>query len=119
MGAYLQALTLDRYDEVRIEGDLDISVRHPERPDLYVKPDDLSQGARDQLYMAARLALIDLLFPKTNPPIFLDDPFLKFDPPRRHAAIELCKNIAKNRQLFLFTTSADYDQAGHLVDLAK
>lgn len=118
-GAYLQALTLDRYDEVRIEGDLDISVRHPERPELYVKPDDLSQGARDQLYMAARLALIDLLFPKTYPPIFLDDPFFKFDPPRRHAAIELCKEIAKNRQLFLFTTSADYDQAGHLVDLAR
>jgi DNA repair exonuclease SbcCD ATPase subunit len=119
MGSYLRALTLDHYGEVRVEGDLDITVRHPERPDVYVKPEELSQGARDQLYMATRLALIDLVFPETNPPIFLDDPFLKFDPPRKGAALELYRKIAGDRQLFLFTTSADYDEAGHLIDLAN
>ena len=117
MGRYLQALTIGEYDEVKVEGDLDITVQHPDRPELLMQPAELSQGTRDQLYLAARLALIDLLFPKTNPPIFLDDPFSKFDPYRKRAAIQLCRKLAKERQVFLFTSSADYDEAGHLLDL--
>jgi DNA repair exonuclease SbcCD ATPase subunit len=119
MSAYLQALTLGQYGHVKLEGDLDFTVRHPERPERYLRPDELSPGAREQLYLAARLAMIDLLFPKTKPPILLDDPFYKFDPPRKQAAIEMCKKIARERQLFLFTTSSDYDKAGHLLDLAN
>ena len=69
--------------------------------------------------MVLRLALIDLLFPDTNPPVFLDDPFVKFDPQRQHAAIGLCQEIAKRRQVLLFTCCDDYDTAGHLIEIGN
>jgi len=117
VGKYLAVLTLDRYQEVTMDGNLNIYVHTSEHPEGKVLPDQLSKGAQDQLYFAARLALIDLLFPHANPPIFLDDPFVKFDPARRRAAIELCQTIAKSRQVFLFTCSNDYDGYGHVITM--
>ncbi|MCH7988192.1 MAG: hypothetical protein IID46_03460, partial [Planctomycetes bacterium] len=52
-----------------------------------------SRGTQDQVYFAARLALADLVFHGAKPPLLLDDPFVKFDPQRRDAALELCKDI--------------------------
>jgi uncharacterized protein YhaN len=117
LGDYLERLTLGRFSEVAVDGDLRIMVRHPSNTTDMVEPGLLSNGSQDQLYMAARLALVDLLFAETRPPIFLDDPFVKFDPQRRQAAIELCQQIAEDRQVLLFTCSDHYDQTGHLIEL--
>ena len=117
MGDYLETLTLGRFKEVQIDSNLNIRVRHPVNPSALVEPKQLSTGTQDQLYMAARLALIDLLFQDAKPPIFLDDPFVKFDPQRRGAAVELCQLIAEDRQVLLFTCSGEYDLAEHVIEL--
>jgi DNA repair exonuclease SbcCD ATPase subunit len=117
MGAYLEKLTLGRFNEVQVDSNLNIRVRHPDNATTMVTPERLSTATQDQLYMAARLALIDLLFQDAKPPIFLDDPFVKFDPQRRAAAIALCRQIGEDRQVLLFTCSSDYDQAGHAIEL--
>jgi uncharacterized protein YhaN len=117
LAGYLEKLTLGRFREVEVDSELSIRIRHPGNPTDMVPPDRLSIGTQDQLYLAARLALVDLLFPETNPPIFLDDPFVKFDRQRRQAAVELCKQIAEDRQVLLFTCSDHYDDVGHLIEL--
>jgi uncharacterized protein YhaN len=72
----------------------------------------------DQLYLAARLALLDLLYRDTKPPLLLDDPFVKFDPDRREQAMELCKEIAQDHQILFFTCHNVYDAiAGYVVNL--
>jgi hypothetical protein len=117
-GDYLSVLTLGKYSEVKIGPNLEISVLSQLKDDGVIDPVDLSKGTQDQLYLAARFALADLLFPNTTPPFFLDDPFVKFDPIRRKAAAQLCIDIAHERQVFLFTCHNDYDDLGHLVELS-
>jgi uncharacterized protein YhaN len=82
--------------------------------------DELSQGARDQVYLSARLALSDLIFGDARPPLLMDDPFVKFDPERREAALKLCKDLAADRQIILFTCHDGYDAfADHVIELVE
>lgn len=114
---YLQKLTQNRYQRVTIDSELSIRVGDPARPDSVILPERLSRGTQDQLYMAARLALVDTLFPHTQPPILLDDPFVHFDPQRLTAALSMCCEIAEQRQILLFTCSDRYDHVGHQIVL--
>jgi uncharacterized protein YhaN len=114
---YLAELTGGRYTSTTIDSDLNVLVATPDSPDGAVEPGRLSKGTQDQLYLALRLALMDLLFPSTRPPLFLDDPFVKFDAGRRRAALQLCQRIAQQRQVILFTCSGDYGQWGHTISM--
>lgn len=110
---YLGRLTRGRYQDAWIDSELNIELQDPAAPGQRVKPQYLSRGAQDQLYMAARLALVDLLFPQTRPPILLDDPFVHFDPERLAAAVDMCCDLAEERQILLFTCSDNYNHVGH------
>ncbi|HEC35051.1 MAG TPA: hypothetical protein ENI39_00780 [Anaerolineae bacterium] len=110
IGAYLCRITQGRYAQVEADDDLNLRVFSREKGD-WVTPDsgELSRGTVDQLYLAARLALLDLLYRATKPPLLLDDPFVKFDPDRREQTIALCREIAQEHQVLLFTCSDAYD----------
>ncbi len=119
IGVYLSRITQGRYDQVEADDDLNLRVFSQEKGD-WVTPDsgELSRGTVDQLYLAARLALLDLLYRDTKPPLLLDDPFVKFDPDRREQAMALCKEIAQEHQVLLFTCSDAYNIfADNVIDL--
>ena len=64
----------------------------------------LSAGALDQLYLAVRLAICDLVLPpEKSVPIVLDDALASFDDARCAAALRYLKEAAKERQILLFT----------------
>lgn len=64
----------------------------------------LSAGAADQLYLAVRLAICDLVLPGENPlPIVLDDALASFDDARCAAALAYLRREAEKRQILLFT----------------
>ena len=64
----------------------------------------LSAGASDQLYLAVRLAICDLVLPQeTCVPIVLDDALTNFDDARCAAALRYLKEAAQTRQILLFT----------------
>ena len=64
----------------------------------------LSQGAADQLYLAVRLAICDMVLPAENcVPIFLDDALVTFDDERMAAALDHLVELAEQRQILLFT----------------
>ena len=64
----------------------------------------LSAGAGDQLYLAARLAICDLILPEEDaPPLVLDDALANFDDRRCETALRLLKEEGKKRQILLFT----------------
>lgn len=73
-----------------------------------VLPDDAphapeaSAGAADQLYLAVRLAICDLVLPE-DAPIVLDDALTGFDGARRDAALDYLREAAEKRQILLFT----------------
>lgn len=65
----------------------------------------LSRGAREQLYLAIRLAVIRRLSQTgLEMPLLLDDVFVNFDAPRTEAAIELLQEVAEGGQQVLFFT---------------
>lgn len=64
----------------------------------------LSQGAADQLYLAVRLAICDLVLPaEKNIPLVLDDALINFDDTRCAAALELLLRESEKRQILLLT----------------
>lgn len=64
----------------------------------------LSAGAADQLYLAVRLAVCDLVLPSENAvPIVLDDALASFDDARCAAALDYLRKEAETRQILLFT----------------
>lgn len=111
IAVYLSRITLGRYDKVEVDDALNLRVFSQEKGD-WTTPAELSRGTVDQLYLAVRLALLDLLYRDSSPPLLLDDPFVKFDPDRRKQAIALCKEIAQDHQVLLFTCHDYYDKAG-------
>jgi uncharacterized protein YhaN len=74
----------------------------------------MSDGTRDQLYLALRLASMELYARDHEPiPFILDDILVKFDNVRAVAAIRALAELARHTQVLLFTHHK------HLVDLAK
>ena len=64
----------------------------------------LSAGALDQLYLAVRLAICELVLPpEKQVPIVLDDALANFDDSRCAAALRFLKEAAGKRQILLFT----------------
>lgn len=64
----------------------------------------LSQGAADQVYLALRLAICLLALPEEDPPfLLLDDALCSFDDTRLRLALDLLDELAKTRQILLFT----------------
>ena len=102
-GAYFSLLTGGQYDTVSLTRDLAVAVRETgstaEQPLATV-----SQGTADQLYLALRLAVTDLLLPKADAaPLVLDDALLTFDDHRLELALGCLSNLARERQVILFT----------------
>jgi uncharacterized protein YhaN len=110
LSAYLNRLSKGRYRKAIVTADLGIELLHESKNDGPIKMEELSQGTRDQVYLAARLALCDMIFGDSQPPLLMDDPFVKFDPSRRAAALELCKELARDRQILLFTCDDGYER---------
>lgn len=70
----------------------------------------LSQGAQDQLYLAVRLAVADLLSQDLVLPFIFDDPFLNYDNRRLENLRQAVLRISKDRQVLLLSHRADYCQ---------
>ena len=103
LGRYVGVVSQGRYQTVRLkEGPLDFDVLGPERED-FVEPRELSFGTTEQLLLAARLTLTELVAGEKKPPLLLDEPFGSFDEGRLKAAVGLLSSIAKERQVVLFT----------------
>lgn len=72
-------LTGGKYSRVTVDNELGLKVDVGSR---FVMADQLSTGAREQLYLALRLAMINLLYPDKKMPILLDDSFVCYDDQR-------------------------------------
>ena len=66
--------------------------------------DYLSQGTKDQLYLALRLAVCELVLPQEQAcPVILDDALAAFDETRMERALDMLKELSKTRQVLLFS----------------
>ena len=97
------ALTAGKYDKVLLSSDLSLSTEAAGDP-MSRSIQQLSQGAADQLYLAVRLAICDMVLPaEKHVPLVLDDALVTFDDDRLRAALDYLLSESKNRQILLFT----------------
>lgn len=96
-------LTDGRYHRVMLDRQLSATVETADSP---IQRDArlLSQGAYDQLYLAVRLAICQTVLPEEKAvPLILDDALTSFDDRRMAAALECLKELARRRQILLFS----------------
>ena len=97
------ALTDGRYSGVVLDRAFHLSAE-PAGDSIYRPSALLSAGAADQLYLAVRLAICDLVLPEEKQvPIVLDDALASFDDDRCAAALRWLKEEGRHRQILLFT----------------
>ncbi len=108
-GGYISRITDNRYERLRIdEGSLGITVWSKEKGGM-VPPEALSRGTVDQIYLAARLSLVEIVCGDRRPPLLLDDPFVTFDSRRLERAMRVMKDFSRGRQTVIFTCGDHYD----------
>jgi len=113
-----------RYREVKIDPDLNVWVRASEAGELR-NAMSLSRGTQDQLYLAIRFGILDLVAVSEEPcPCLLDEPFAAYDRARMIEAFRILKEEAAHRQLILFTCREDLremarDNGAHVLELTN
>lgn len=96
-------LTGSRYSGVVLDRSFRLSAE-PAGDPVFRDAALLSAGTLDQLYLAVRLAICDLVLPpEKQVPIVLDDALANFDDQRCAAALGFLKEASEDRQILLFT----------------
>lgn len=120
LSTYLTQITGGRY--TRVEAWIDTDGLHLQ---VYavgntqaVEADKLSRATQDQIYLAARLTLLQMACEGRKPPLLLDDPFVNYDDERLAKTAELLHELDTAHQIILFTCTNRYDRhANNLIDL--
>ncbi len=114
--AYFQKLTCGSFDGLKTDyDDSGQDVLVGVRTDKSTLPvEAMSDGSRDQLYLALRLGTLDHWFEDHEPiPFIVDDILLTFDDARATAALEVLAGMSSRNQVLFFTHHE------HLVELAR
>ena len=110
-GSLFGRLTDGRYDRLLLQQDLTAKVSLPDSPIL--RPSVmLSCGTVEQLYLAVRLAMVNLLLGE-DAPLILDDALVNFDDRRAALALQVLQDEAKQRQILLFTCQSREERLLH------
>ena len=112
-----QALTLGSFSRLLVDADSHDSPRLMSiRADgnKLVEVPGLSEGTRDQLYLALRLAALDQQASQgSRMPLIADDLFINFDDRRTAAGLQVLGDVSRRMQVILLT------HHDHLVPLAR
>ena len=100
---YMSAVTGGRYADVLINRDFSAMTRVQDDA-VARNAEYLSAGTMDIMYLAVRLAVCELALPDGEPcPLILDDALVNLDDKRLEQAMKLLGEIARERQVILFS----------------
>jgi len=106
---HFRNITNGLYKEVHYE---EKGIKAIKWDNTYVKAEDLSGGAYDQLYFSIRLALAEKILGGEKGFFILDDPFIKSDPDRLERQIEMLKKISESGwQIIYFSAKKEIKDA--------
>ena len=99
-GHFLGRLTGGVYDRISIGEDLSVLAARDSETTLRTAA-WRSEGTGDQMYLALRLAVWEVLSPES--PLILDDALVRFDQTRMERAMDLLTELGEKRQILLFS----------------
>ncbi|MGI6649207.1 MAG: AAA family ATPase [Bacillota bacterium] len=112
---YFQTMTQNVGRQVILDEEFKVCVL--ESDEQRVEVAQLSQGAQDQLQIALRLAIADLLAGDYQLPLVFDDPFLNFDRERLAELRGTLTRLAEERQILVLSHQEDYREWGRPIKL--
>lgn len=115
-GQLFETITCGSFSTLRVDFD-----EHDRVHMIGVRPEGaavgvegMSTGARDQLYLALRIASVEDFLERASPlPFVADDLFINFDDARAAAGFQVLGQLAQKTQVLFFTHHQ------HLVDIAR
>ncbi len=115
MSSIVAGLTGQRYEDLRGDGELSLRVAVPgfgEVKNALL----LSGGTADQMYLAMRLAMTDILTSGSERlPLIMDEVFSQLDDNRTALALEYLHNEYRDSQIFILTCKRrEVELAGHI-----
>lgn len=83
--------------------------------------DTLSEGTRDTISLAFRLAMLEHLYPDGDGLAVFDDPFTDMDPKRVDQACKLIQKFAENNQVIFVTCDGKYQDymSGNVISMSR
>jgi uncharacterized protein YhaN len=121
-GKFFQTLTDGAFLGLDIDNDEGNDVltavrRDASRIDARVRVDGLSDGTRDQLFLALRLAGIETHLVEREPvPLIVDDVLINFDDQRTKATLRCLAELAQKTQVLVFTHHRHVVESARAVD---
>jgi len=104
---YLATITDARYDRIMVGDAGEFYVRgscdsRTGAAVIAVAAENLSTGAKEQFYLAIRLAIMSHL-DRDRLPVFIDEALVNWDASRRGRGLQLLHELAETRQVFVMT----------------
>lgn len=96
----ISKITGGKYSEVRIDDQLRVMVKSG---NSFISMDYLSEGTIEQIYLALRLSIANVII-NEELPIIIDDIFVTYDEQRLYDTLS-CIGEYLNRQIIIFTTN--------------
>lgn len=96
----ISRITNNKYSEVKIDDQLRVMVKSG---NSFISMDYLSTGTMEQIYLALRLSIANVLIAEEMP-IIMDDVFVTYDYQRLKETLS-CLGEYRNRQVIIFTTN--------------
>lgn len=114
-GEVFSGLTLGEFSKLAVDTEATPPKLYAKRSNgKPVNVDGLSEGTRDQLFLALRIAALELqLKHKGALPFIADDLFINFDDERAKAGLEALRDLSSKTQVLFLT------HHGHLVPLVR
>ena len=117
MSGIFARITGEKYTRIHLGAGLEPVISRGDA--VPISPENLSQGAQDQLYFAMRIAMARHLSRNIRVPLFLDDPFVNFDEERLRVTKDVLDNL-DGHQVVMVTCNRDYeDWSDSVLDLDK
>lgn len=90
------------YKDLRVSEDYNLVIKNTKNNSI-MDTAYLSSGTYDQIYLALRLGIIDIIFKNKKVPIILDESFTQYDDKRLKTMLEIIYRRVERNQVILFT----------------
>ncbi|MGI8314529.1 AAA family ATPase [Halobacillus mangrovi] len=104
---YFSQLTNDRYTDILLLSTEQQEMKLAHKNGQHFEVQELSRGAKDQLYVALRIALGETMAETLRLPFLMDDAFVHFDQDRLQVMLRILEEVASRHQVVLFTWRND------------
>ena len=106
---WIEKITEGKYSKIDISSNDTFSIFDNKQKRFITTKDNLSTGLLDQIYILARLSILNVILKDKETMIFFDDPFVTFDGKRLSVMKELLREFGVKHQMFIFTCHDSFD----------